>query len=103
MIRWAFRSITRGVASVQVARPTGPVSGQVTSHASDILFTFVLAGSVTLHADRQGVHTIGEGDAFVIPPHLKTALSDASGDLRLLEVSLPGAFDTTVHATATLA
>ena len=62
---------TKGVASVQVARPTGAVSGQVTSHASDILFTFVLSGSVTLHADGQGVHTIGEGDAFVVPPHLK--------------------------------
>ncbi len=94
---------TSGVASVQVARPSGAVSGQVTSHASDILFTFVLQGSVTLHADGQGVHAIGEGDAFVIPPHLRTALSDASADLRLLEVALPGEFATTTHRDASLA
>ena len=69
----------------------------MTSHASDILFTFVLAGSVTLRGDGQGAHAVGEGDAFVIPPHLKTALSEASPDLRLLEVALPGEFETVIH------
>ena len=98
-----INAATRGVASVQVARPAGAVSSPVTSHASDILFTFVLSGSVTLRAEGQGVHAIGEGDAFVIPPHLKTALSDASSDLRLLEVSLPGTFETTSHPDAALA
>jgi hypothetical protein len=33
----------------------------------------------------------------VIPPNLKTSLSDASADLHLLEVSLPAAFETRVH------
>jgi hypothetical protein len=75
----------------------------VTSHASDILFTFVLSGSVTLHGDGQGAHAISEGDAYVIPPYLKTALVDASLDLRLLEVALPGVFQTAVHAGASLA
>ncbi len=97
-----INAATRGVASVQVARPAGAVKGQVTSHASDILFTFVLSGSVTLHADGQGVHAIGEGDAFVVPPHLRTALSGASKDLRLLEVSLPGTFETTTHSDVSL-
>ena len=32
--------------------------GQPTSHASDILFTFVLSGSVALHAGGHGVHTL---------------------------------------------
>ena len=81
---------TGGVASVQVARPGGAEAGQVTSHASDILFTFVLSGSVTLRGDgHEGAARVGEGDAFVIPPHLQTSLSDPSPDLRLLEVSLP--------------
>jgi quercetin dioxygenase-like cupin family protein/catechol 2,3-dioxygenase-like lactoylglutathione lyase family enzyme len=88
---------TAGVASVQVARPVGRCSGQVTSHTSDILFTFILAGSMTLHGEGQGAHALSEGDAYVIPPHLKTALTDCSEDLQLLEVSLPADFATIVH------
>lgn len=85
---------TAGVASVQVARAVGPTRAQVASHTSDILFTFVLSGSVTLRGEGQGAHALGEGDAYVIPPHLHTSLTDCSADLQLLEVSLPASFDT---------
>jgi quercetin dioxygenase-like cupin family protein len=85
---------TAGVASVHVARAAGDTGGQVTSHSSDILFTFVLSGSVTLRGDAQDAHLLTEGDAYVIPPHLRTSLSDASSDLQLLEVSLPAEFET---------
>ena len=88
---------TGGVASVQVARATGASSAQVTSHTSDILFTFVLAGAVTLRGEGQGAHPLQEGDAFVVPPGLKTALTDASPDCQLLEVSLPAHFETHTH------
>jgi quercetin dioxygenase-like cupin family protein/catechol 2,3-dioxygenase-like lactoylglutathione lyase family enzyme len=100
---------TAGVASVQVARPAGhgpdqsDQHGQVTSHTSDILFTFVLSGSVMLHGEGQGSHSLSEGDAYVIPPHMKTALTDCSEDLQLLEVSLPAVFATTVHQDERLA
>ncbi|MGH8863743.1 MAG: cupin [Burkholderiales bacterium] len=87
-----------GVASVRIARSVGPTHGQVTSHTSDILFTFVLSGSVTLHGDGQGAHSLMGGDAYVVPSNLKSSLSDASSDLQLLEVSLPAAFDTHVHS-----
>jgi quercetin dioxygenase-like cupin family protein len=79
---------TSGVASVYVARPQGPIECPETTHASDILFTFVLAGRVTLDGEGQ-THALEEGDAYVVPPGLKTALSEASPDLELLEVSLP--------------
>jgi quercetin dioxygenase-like cupin family protein/catechol 2,3-dioxygenase-like lactoylglutathione lyase family enzyme len=88
---------TGGVASVQVARAQGQRLESVTSHSSDILFDFVLSGSVTLTGEGQGAHALGEGDAFVIPPHLKTSLTAASRDLQLLEVSLPAAFETSTH------
>jgi quercetin dioxygenase-like cupin family protein/catechol 2,3-dioxygenase-like lactoylglutathione lyase family enzyme len=100
---------TAGVASVQVARPVAPAlsggsgQGAVTSHTSDILFAFVLAGAVTLHGEGQGAHRLTEGDAYVIPPGLKTALADWSGDLELLEVSLPARFETVVHPDERLA
>ena len=89
---------TAGLASVQVARVKSEVPVQVTSHNSDILFTFVMEGTVTLQGEGQGAHGLTAGDAFVIPPHVKTSLTDCSEDLELLEVSLPATFDTTVHA-----
>ena len=94
---------TGGVASVHVARPDGTGAGEVTSHASDILFTFVLSGTVTLLGEGQGAHALDEGDAFVIPPGLKTSLTGASADLSLLEVSLPASFDTRRHPDVRLA
>lgn len=88
---------TAGVASVRVVRSIAPVQEQVTTHDSDILFTFVMAGSLTLHAEGQGAHDLIAGDAYVIPPHLKTAISDCSEGMELLEVSLPADFETFIH------
>ena len=88
---------TGGVASVQVARANGGAFEQPTSHTGDILFTFVMEGEVTLNGDSQGAHRLEAGDAYVIPPHTKTSLTDRSGDLELLEVALPAWFETLVH------
>ncbi len=89
---------TKGVASVQVVRPTqGDVSSPWASHDTDILFTFVMSGSVTLHGEGRAPFALETGDAFVIPPKMKTRLSAASEDLELLEVSLPGHFTTTLE------
>ena len=117
---------TGGVASVQVARvhggsnssagakgnSTGSPNGdsaaagdsgaaaggeQVTSHTGDILFTFVMEGQCTLNGENQGAHRLEAGDAYVIPPHTKTSLTERSDDLELLEVALPARFDTIVH------
>lgn len=86
---------TRGVASVHVLRAIGSAAA-TTTHTSDILFTFVLGGSATLQAEGRGAHRLTEGDAYVIPPDLATALMDCSADLQLLEVSLPASFETHV-------
>lgn len=93
---------TSGVASVQVARVAGEVPAIVSSHTSDILFTFVMGGSVTLAGEGQGAHQLVAGDAYVVPPGLRTSLANPSPDLELLEVALPGRFDTIVHPGATL-
>ncbi|KAI0193092.1 RmlC-like cupin domain-containing protein [Astrocystis sublimbata] len=92
---------TKGVAAVRVVRPAEggcQTASVMTSHDSDILFTFVLSGSCTLHGEGQGSHILGEGDAFTLPPGLKTCLADGSADLSMLEVSLPGRYNTTVHS-----
>ncbi|KAJ8108209.1 hypothetical protein ONZ43_g6493 [Nemania bipapillata] len=90
---------TKGVAAVRIVRPitAEEQTASVTSHDSDILFTFVLSGSCTLHGEGQDSQTLSEGDAYTLPPGHKTCLADPSADLSLLEVSLPGRFNTTVH------
>ncbi|KAI3332853.1 RmlC-like cupin domain-containing protein [Ustulina deusta] len=90
---------TKGVAAVRVVRPAAGEHqpAPVTSHDSDILFTFVLSGSCTLHGQGQGSQILSEGDAYTLPPGLKTCLTSCSEDLSLLEVSLPGRFNTTLH------
>jgi quercetin dioxygenase-like cupin family protein len=88
---------TQNVAGVHVVRKASGDS-QWTMHDSDILFTFVMDGHVTLEGEGKAPYDLSPGDAFVIPPGMKTRLSGASDDIELLEVSLPGAFKTTVEA-----
>lgn len=88
---------TGGVANVQVARVLAGFETSVrTSHNSDILFSFVMEGTMNLVAEGEG-HSLEPGDAFVIPPDQVTAYENLSADLELLEVSLPGSFKTTRH------
>ena len=84
---------TKGVAGVQVVRK-GQGTPDWARHDTDILFTFVMSGQVTLDGEGRDPYPLTEGDAFVIPPGMKTRLRDASEDIELLEVSLPGVFET---------
>ena len=67
------------------------------SHDADILFTFLLEGGMRLRAPGPEVHDLRAGDAFVTPPRTEIAYEHCTPDLELLEVSLPGAFRTTLH------
>lgn len=86
---------TENVAGVHVVRKAGG-DGAWTRHDSDILFTFVMEGRVVLEGDGRAPYVLEAGDAFVIPPGMKTRYADPSDDVELLEVSLPGVFRTTV-------
>jgi len=86
---------TQGVASVLVARPTGEPSPW-TAHQGDILFTFVMSGEMTLEGEGKDPYRLSPGDAFVIPPGLKTRYAGPTPDLTLLEVSLPGRVPTQI-------
>lgn len=89
---------TQNVAGVQVIRPDG-AAAQRSWHESDILFTFVLEGQMTLEGEGRDPFDLAAGDAFVIPPNMTTCYNNASTDLELLEVSLPGRFATHVVET----
>lgn len=86
---------TGGVANVHVARANSKDHRNCSvSHNSDILFTFVMQGSMILEG-KEDSYKLDAGDAFVIPPDELVGYQQRSADLELLEVSLPGVFDTT--------
>jgi len=88
---------TDGVADVQVLRWRGGASEPVTSQDADILFTFVLSGSMALQVIDRPLERLESGDAFVLPPNTRSMLADCSTELELLQVSLPGKFETVTH------
>ena len=55
-----------------------------------------MSGEMTLEGEGKEPFRLSPGDAFVIPPGLATRYSATTGDLELLEVSLPGHFATVV-------
>ena len=56
-----------------------------------------MGGAVTLEGEDRAPYRMETGDACVIPPGMKTRLSDPSDDIELLEVTLPGTFTTKVE------
>ena len=84
---------TKGVAGVMVVRK-GEGAPEWAAHSTDILFTYVKDGSVTLEGEGRDSYRLQKGDAFVVPPGMRTRLTDPSADMELLEVSLPGVFET---------
>ncbi len=84
---------TGGVAAVHVLR-RGEGDIPATRHEGDILFSFVMEGGLTLEGEDTDPVRLAPGDAFVIPPGMRTRYADATGDLELLEVALPAAFAT---------
>ncbi|QUJ76385.1 cupin domain-containing protein [Sulfitobacter albidus] len=87
---------TKGIAGIQVVRRAEGETRPFT-HDADIHFTFVMEGTMTLHADGHAPRTLEAGDGFVIPPGLQAAYRDASADLELLEVALRGDYTTTLR------
>ncbi len=97
--RTGILDATSGVADVQVIKSDSSIiATEINSHSCDILFSFVMDGSVSLKADQQPEQQLTAGDAFVIPPGTKTQFSEVSPNLEILEVSLPGAFTTNTHS-----
>lgn len=86
---------TGSVASVHAVRK-GEDEPQETTHYGDILFGYVMAGQAMIEGAGQIPQLLSLGDAVAIPPGLATRLSGVSADFEMLEVALPGSFDTKV-------
>ena len=97
---------TKGIAGIQVYRPASLAAASAATsaatsastaryrHSGDIHFSFVLEGEMTLLADAQPARQLQAGDAFVLPPQLQVGIEACSSDLEVLEVALPGVFET---------
>jgi quercetin dioxygenase-like cupin family protein len=84
---------TGAVAGVMVVRKGEGTPGWA-RHDADILFGFVMAGGMTLEGEGKEPYRLEAGDAFVIPPGMATRWAGPSEDFELLEVTLPGRFET---------
>jgi len=56
-----------------------------------------MQGKMELVAEGHEPQGLQRGDAYVVPPHLKHQLSKITENLKLLEVALPGNFETMSH------
>lgn len=89
---------TKQKASVNVIRVSNStIEQRYTNHNTDILFTFVMEGTMQLSAKDYETHHLKQGDAYVIPPYLNYKMQQCSQNLELLEVALPGDFKTVTH------
>jgi mannose-6-phosphate isomerase-like protein (cupin superfamily) len=80
---------TSGLAGICVVRRKGPQAAVRQSHDTEFCFYFVLSGAVTV--ELEGVpHILTVDDSIAIPRGMAYALADASVDLALLEITLPG-------------
>ncbi len=86
---------TKDVAGVQVIK-RGAGETRWSRHDADIHFTFVMKGEMLLEGEGRDPFVLEAGDAFVIPPGMKTRYANPSDDIELLEVTLSGAFKTKV-------
>jgi quercetin dioxygenase-like cupin family protein len=84
---------TSGLAGVRVVRAdVGAAAGglgALRQHDGELLFVFVLAGTVTLEGDDRDPLALAPGDSVVVPPAWVHRWAGWSADVELLEVTLP--------------
>jgi quercetin dioxygenase-like cupin family protein len=76
---------TSGLIEARILRPGTSETIAVPLHDGELVFGFVLEGSVRL--DHEGEHALGTADSFVMPPGAAWRLRDPSHGFRLLHVT----------------
>lgn len=84
-------SASGNLAGAKLLKATHARQSYTTTHSADVLFSYVLSGSVRV--DKQ---LLVAGDAFTVPPDDPYKIGDISSDVNILEVSVPGIFDTQI-------
>jgi quercetin dioxygenase-like cupin family protein len=76
---------TGGLAHARVLEPNAGNRMTIPAHDGELVFGFVVDGSAELNA--QGMHSLGAGEAFVVPPGVPWSLGNLSRDFSLLHVT----------------
>lgn len=79
------------LAGARILRAAHVCQAYKVTHNADVLFSYVLAGSVRLEKQL-----LVAGDAFTLPPVDLHKVGDISNDASILEVSIPGVFETQI-------
>jgi quercetin dioxygenase-like cupin family protein len=79
------REATGGLAEARILRPGASPVIAVPPHDGELVFGFVLEGSVRLEQDQGW--PLGPADSLVIPPRETWRLTEMSNDFRLLHVT----------------
>lgn len=96
-----FAEATGGLAEARVHRRDGAGDTPMMRHEAELMFMFVLAGAVSLCVEGRDPEALGAGDCFTVPSGMRHALRGGSGDLEILEVTLPAEVEVAVDpATA---
>jgi mannose-6-phosphate isomerase-like protein (cupin superfamily) len=74
-----------GLAEARIVRAGASLVVAVPPHEGELVFGFVLSGSVRLEFGEG--YSLGPADSFVIPPGEAWRMRDMSGDFRLLHVT----------------
>jgi hypothetical protein len=94
---------TGGAARAHVIRLMGPCNPQEVSklhfHDVDFQMVYVLKGWVKTYMEGHGEETYQQNSSWTQPPKIKHMILDYSDDVELLEIILPGDFET-VELTA---
>jgi hypothetical protein len=94
---------TGGAARAHVIRLVGPCDPQEVSklhfHDVDFQMVYVLRGWVKTYMEGHGEETYQQNSSWTQPPKIKHMILDYSDDVELLEIILPGDFET-VELTA---
>ena len=70
-------------------RPDNNKYNNIRSHQGELLFYFVLKGSMELNLEEQVSSQFREGDSASIPPGLKYSFGEVSEHTEILEVHMP--------------
>jgi len=94
---------TGGLARAHVIRLTGPCNPEEVSklhfHDVDFQMVYVLKGWVKTYMEGHGEELYQQHSSWTQPPKIKHMILDYSDDVELLEIILPGDFET-VELTA---
>ena len=81
------------MAAARVLRPKGTEHHRVQQHQTELCFYFVLSGGLTVQVDGNS-ELLAQDDSITIPGGMPYQFQHVSADLSLLEVTLPGSFET---------